>query len=138
MKKFKEIKECRLCKTTLKEAIKLLKMPVGDIFKDTKKEALKIEKYPIEFLICPKCHNIQLSLEPCLDDLYKDYIYLSSTSVDLKNYYEVLSGELLKELKKEHAFIIEFGSNEGLLLEFMRNALKSKVYRWGGARLGRY
>ncbi|EFU4396774.1 methyltransferase domain-containing protein [Campylobacter fetus] len=113
---------CRLCGEKMQEVVQLSPSPIGDIFKDTKKEAAKLTICEYNLLHCKQCNNVQISIDPT-SNIYKDYIYISSTSVDLQNHYKALSGKLVNELKKEHAFIVEFGSNEGLLLELINEEL---------------
>ena len=124
MKKiYKTIKHCRGCgNEKLSKIYYNRPSPIGEAF--LKKKNLKIitnKLYPLNLVICNKCKLCQLDIVVNPDILYKDYLYLTSTSFELLTHFKNTSKLLISKLKlKSTSKILEIGSNDGSLLNYFK------------------
>jgi hypothetical protein len=115
---------CRLCSSrNLSSVLKLTPTPPANSFVDHAKLGQQQQCYPLEVFRCSECGHLQLIdiIDP--RELFSHYVYVSSTSpvmvAYLKNQAEVMiqrSGLMPGDL------VVEFGSNDGTLLRFFKEA----------------
>jgi SAM-dependent methyltransferase len=79
-----------------------------------KKNIGKEKYYPLRIYFCPKCSLVQVLDVIPPNILFKDYRYLSS--VGLKAHFKSYADEMVKKFLKKGDFIVEIGSNDGVLL----------------------
>ena len=104
---------CRLCKSShVSEVINLGKQPLANKYPNKKADILKEKKYNLKVLFCKKCRSGQIKKIIDRNILFEDYYYLSSVNVDLKIHFNKLAKKL-----KEFKFVVDIGSNDGILLE---------------------
>ncbi len=111
---FKHRTTCRFCQSTdLVNFLDLGNMPhAGDFLK---KEQVGREKYyPLKVWFCKKCALVQILDIIPPSTLFKDYRYLSSVS--LKEHFANYAKEMKSKYLSKNAFIVEIGSNDGVLL----------------------
>jgi methylation protein EvaC len=80
----------------------------------------EIKQYPLSIMMCNSCKLIQTDtlIEPKV--LFKDYRYISS--VGMQNHFNLYADWLVsKELIKPTTNILEFGCNDGPLLDALRH-----------------
>mgnify|MGYP001177094797 CR=1 FL=1 len=124
MKKiYKTIKKCRGCgNKNLSKIYYNRPSPIGEAF--LKKKDLEIitnKLYPLNLVICNKCKLCQLDIVVNPDILYKDYLYLTSTSFELLTHFKNTSKLLISKLKlKNTSKVLEIGSNDGSLLNYFK------------------
>lgn len=110
------IKEtCRLCKSKqLNKVVRLEPTPLCDQYLSKKEDQAL---YPLNLYQCDACKFCQID---CIIDpelIYKDYIYVSKSSSDLKNHFESYVKNVIEYTHiKRNDFVIDIGSNDGLLL----------------------
>ncbi len=116
-------KNCRGCLSQdLDLFFSLRPSPIGDEFVSEDKRNIKQEKYPIDLYMCNQCNLFQLLDVINPDVLYGNYIYVTESSVGLKNHFEKYASYIMKSFKlKENSLIIDLGSNDGILLNFFKN-----------------
>ena len=103
--------ECRLCKAETIVFLDLGKQPLAN--KYPKKEEFENEEFfPLEVLFCPECKNVQLGKIISRARMFEDYYYLSSVNSRLVKHFEELAEEL-----KNSKFVVDIGSNDGILLK---------------------
>ena len=121
MKDLKNIKKCRICKSSdLKIVLELYKTPIGENF-NLKKKNNKF--FNLDLFQCSSCGLCQLKqvINPKL--LYEKYLYQSYTSVGLKNHFENYSKKVSKYLSiKKNDLVVDIGSNDGMLLKSFKNS----------------
>ena len=78
----------------------------------------KEKKYPMTFAFCYDCKGVQISEKIDEDEMFKNYFYFSSQIRTLKNHFSEHAKRLTKDFikKKDIASVLEFGSNDGILL----------------------
>src|SRR3989338_5134831 len=104
--------QCLLCfqKDPI-EFLNLGKQPLANKY-PKKEEFEKEDFFPLAVLFCPKCKNVQLGTLVSRERMFVDYYYLSSVNLGLVRHFE----ELAKKLS-EAKFVLDIGSNDGILLK---------------------
>lgn len=113
-------KKCRNCKTELIEFFSLGQMPPINSF--LKKEELAGErKYNLTVAFCTKCYLVQLIDIIAPEDLFRDYIYFSSTSKYFLEHCRKVAADLTKKLKLgKKSLVLEIASNDGAQLQYFK------------------
>lgn len=75
--------------------------------------------YPLKVCRCPRCGLAQLTAVVDPKILYGHYSYVTSASETMQKHFSILESDLSVMVKGRT--ILEIGSNDGLLLEFMKN-----------------
>jgi nucleoside-diphosphate-sugar epimerase/2-polyprenyl-3-methyl-5-hydroxy-6-metoxy-1,4-benzoquinol methylase len=119
---------CRCCDgVNLKRVLSLGFQPLANNLIKSKKE--RIETYPLELNYCIDCFNVQLSCSVSSDQMFKNYLYLSSTSKIFQNHFEQAANKYIlafKLLKKDN--ILDIGSNDGIGLVPFQNKSFINLY----------
>lgn len=74
---------------------------------------------PLKVMHCPRCTLAQLSVTVRPDILYRHYNYVTSSSETMKHHFERLADDLRLLMGGHTGTVIEVGSNDGLLLQFL-------------------
>lgn len=117
MSRIEKNDSCRACKNRdLVKFLSLGSMPLANSF--LKEEELDKEEnvYPLEVYFCTRCGLAQLVDIVPPEVMFKDYIYVSSTSDTLPKHFMDLAREAVKESSNDVSLVIDIGSNDGLLL----------------------
>lgn len=117
-----ELTVCRICKSEkLYPFLDLGHMPIPNGFID-KKDLNKIElTYPLRVCVCENCWLMQLQHVIPAEIMFKNYLYVPSTSKTMMKHFEQMAEESLKvaHARKEN-LVIDIGSNDGALLSFFK------------------
>lgn len=70
------------------------------------------QRHPMHVMFCGACRNVQLSTTISRDEMFVDYYYLSSVNLGLVRHFERLA-----ETLKASRFVVDIGSNDGILLK---------------------
>lgn len=73
---------------------------------------------PLQVLLCPRCALAQLSVVVDPRILYANYPYITSRSRQMADHFKAIQQDLLTE-DISGGRVVELGSNDGLLLEFL-------------------
>lgn len=111
---------CRNCKTEITEFFSLGQMPPINSF--LKKEDIKNEKkYNLSVGFCSKCFLVQLIDIIAPEDLFRDYIYFSSTSKYFLEHCKEVAINLTKKLNlNKESLVLEIASNDGAQLQYFK------------------
>jgi len=115
----KKKSSCRICKgNRLTKILSLGKTPLANAFL-TKEQIKKKEKYyPLELYFCHQCSLTQLGHIVSPDVLFKNYVYVSSTSSVFIKHFEDFATSAIKRFKlTKNSLVIDIGSNDGILLK---------------------
>lgn len=107
---------CKICNSKLfLKIIDLGSQPLANKYPSSKKEIDFEKKYNLSIYFCKNCLSFQIKkkINPSL--LFKDYYYLSSVNKALVNHFYKLSNKL-----KNSNFVVDIGSNDGILLKFLK------------------
>jgi hypothetical protein len=114
--------KCRLCLDPNIEFFwKIVESSHGDAFKDQRLEAISQEKVSLTLGICKSCGLLQILETFDIKSQYRDYLYKTSNTNALSNYYERLSRNLIYLYQfSKNDLIIDIGSNDGTFLKFFK------------------
>ncbi|MBI3051404.1 methyltransferase domain-containing protein [Candidatus Woesearchaeota archaeon] len=109
---------CRICgNSELKKILSLGSSPLANNL-SKKEEAGREEKYPLELLFCGKCKLVQLGhiMEP--DVLFRNYLYVTSTTKTFQQHFTQMAEDVCKRYGLgKGSLAVDIGSNDGLLLK---------------------
>lgn len=110
--------ECRICASETSLVLDLGAMPPANWLTNDPSDV--VHEFPLTLEQCVSCRNLQLS--HCVDAgvLYSRYNYATPQSKALSRHYEELLMALRKHGAGDESFVVEVGSNVGLLLEFFK------------------
>lgn len=109
--------ECRSCGNThLKKVVSLGKSPLANNLLDTPTE--QYDSFPLEVDYCPICHNSQLNYVVPPQQMFDNYLYVSSTSKSFRKHFEDAAIKYIDMFKLDStSTVIDIGSNDGVALK---------------------
>ena len=105
------------------------KMPIANGF--LKKEQFENEYFfELATAFCDRCYSVQLVTQPDPKLMFHDnYAFFSKTSKSMQVHFQKYADWVLNNyLRKDDPFVVELGSNDGILLE---NFSKKKIRHLG-------
>ena len=110
---------CRICKTSLPEPfLDFGNMPLANSFLAGAAEFASEATYPLAVAGCPACGLVQLNYVVPAEQLYRDYIYVSSTSDGVRAHADYLARTLIAQYGWTPSdLILEVASNDGTVLQ---------------------
>jgi len=115
---------CRICKIQdLTKFLILGPQPLANRFlKKTQLSELE-PFYPLDVYFCHKCNLVQLVDIVDKEELFRDYIYFSSGMPVLSEHFRLYAEDVIKKfLNSLDQFVVEIGSNDGILLKFFKDS----------------
>ena len=108
---------CRSCGNThFERCVSLGTSPLANNLVDSPDE--NITTYPLEMNYCTECHNCQLSVVVPPEEMFDNYLYVSSTSSKFVKHFEDAAEKYIEEFDlDENSFVIDIGSNDGVALK---------------------
>ena len=108
---------CRSCGNThFERCVSLGTSPLANNLVDSPDE--NVITYPLEMNYCTECHNCQLSVVVPPEEMFDNYLYVSSTSSKFVNHFEDAAEKYIEEFDlDENSFVIDIGSNDGVALK---------------------
>ena len=118
-------KKCRICNGNLTEFFDFGNMPIANGFL-TPDEFKDEYFYRMKVGYCPTCSMVQLIDQPERERMFHDhYAFFSSTSTFMARHFKQLSENVLTRFPIRDPFIVELGSNDGILLQnFAKKGIK--------------
>ena len=115
-----ERSDCRICHSgRLELVLQLAPTPIGDEFLVEKRYQ---PLHPIDLYQCQDCGLAQLLYEIPPEEIYKDYIYLTGSSVGLQEHFKRYAKEVSEVVGlKAGDLVVDIGSNDGTLLSEFRS-----------------
>ena len=110
--------DCRICGATdLADYLDLGAQPPSNSFIAPDDIAAE-QRFPLTVALCPACGNSQLRDVVSAEDIFDDYLYLSSTSGALVQHYGSLVADALALFEPSPgALVVDIGCNDGILLK---------------------
>jgi len=109
---------CRICgNTQIDTFLRLGPTPLANSF--LKPEQLRQPEpcYPLDVVFCDHCGLVQLDLVVAPEIMFRDYIYVSSTSQTMPQHFAAYAEEIVARfLESPQDLVLEMGSNDGCLL----------------------
>ena len=123
------MKKCLICEAEINPFISFGKMPIANGF-------LSSEKFSSEYFFemqlahCTKCNMVQLIETPEKEMMFNEnYAFFSGTSQVMKEHFKEFAKDVKDDyLVYENPFVVEIGSNDGIMLQHFKE--------WGIRHLG--
>ncbi len=116
--------QCRLCGSPeLERVLDLTPTPLANSFVSASDIAKPQTVYPLDVYRCGACGHLQLLdiIDP--KELFSHYVYVSSTSPVMVGYLRSQAHDIIERTGlKPGDLVVEFGSNDGTLLRFFKEA----------------
>jgi methylation protein EvaC len=114
---------CLICQTEIEPFISFGKMPIANGFLTTEQFA---DEYFFELKtsFCPRCGMVQLAEQPDREKMFHDnYAFFSSTSARMAAHFKEFADLVVRDyLKSSDPFVVEIGSNDGIMLQHFAKA----------------
>ena len=123
------MKKCLICSSESTEIIMDFgEMALAGGFLDESKISSEL-KYPLRLSYCKVCYTLQIADIVDKSTLFENYFYFSSTIGTLKDHFKELAKEITERFLKEteQSCVLEFGCNDGVLLNPLKENNISKV-----------
>ncbi len=120
-------KTCRMCNCTKFDlVINLGQHPLVNSLISKKNIKKKDPTFQIKVVQCRSCKLVQIKDVIDADEIYKkvDYLYFSSDMPKLDLYFKPYAKDLQKRFLKKNDFVVEIGSNDGIMLNFFKKNYK--------------
>ncbi len=113
-----------MCKgKNLKKVISLSPTPPANAFLTKKGVKKKETFFPLQVNFCLDCGQLQLTHVVSPEILFRNYVYVSSTSPVFINHFEEYAKDLIKRFKlNKQSLVIDIGSNDGILLKPLKKS----------------
>jgi len=112
------IKTCLVCSSPIEPFMSFGKMPIANGFLTADQFA---EEYFFELKVafCPKCTMVQLTEQVDREKMFHDeYAFFSSTSTRMAAHFKEFAALVMKNyLPDADPFVVEIGSNDGIMLQ---------------------
>ena len=117
------MKKCLICSSPITPFISFGQMPIANGF-------LNPEEFENEYFFdlsvgfCEKCKMVQLMEQPDREMMFnEEYAFFSSTSQKMAAHFKQFAESVMTEkLVRENPFIVELGSNDGIMLRNFKDA----------------
>ena len=118
---FKTLDKCRLCSGPFyQKMLKLKDTPPANELYVTREQARAADKFPLEVVMCAECKHVQLKHIVNPKRLFDDYVYKSGTSSFFKQHFDKLAEQVVSKFPIP-SYVLEIGSNDGILLRSFEN-----------------
>ena len=118
-------KTCRMCSSKKFNTVVNLGMhPMVNSLVKKKNLNKKDPTFPLHVKQCKSCKLVQLREVIDADEIYKkiDYLFFSSDMPNLDKYFKPFALDIKKRFLKKNEFVVEIGSNDGVMLQFFKNS----------------
>jgi methylation protein EvaC len=114
---------CLVCGTSIEPFMSFGKMPLANGFLTREQFAFEYF-FELRVAFCPACHMVQLAEHVDRERMFhEDYAFFSSTSVRMAEHFTRYAAEVRDEyLSDADPFVVEIGSNDGILLRHFAEA----------------
>ena len=117
--KVKKLLYCRACNNKkMHKILSLGKSPLANSFLKHNQLKNKEDFFPLDLILCKKCGLVQLAdiVDPNL--MFKNYLYVSSTSKSFIEHFKKFANDIYERFDlNNNDLVIDVGSNDGILLK---------------------
>lgn len=114
--------KCRICGSKdLKKILSLGNTPLANSFLSRDELKKEEKKFPLEIFFCSGCSLVQLGIVVGPELLFRNYVYVSSTSGTFRMHFAKMAEEISSSFNlDEKSLAVDVGSNDGILLKGFR------------------
>ena len=124
----KKNRECRVCcDGRLEKVLDLGFTPLANSFLPRSELGTEEPRYPLHVYFCKACAHVQLMDVVPAEHLFRDYIYVTSTSDMLRQHFANMADDIVERQDlRAGDLVIEIASNDGCLQkEFTKRGIRS-------------
>ncbi|MBI3324812.1 MAG: methyltransferase domain-containing protein [Candidatus Omnitrophica bacterium] len=116
--------DCRLCGSRrLERVISLGETPLANAFVGAEERVRPQPRFPLDVYLCRECAHAQLRDIVDPDLLFRDYVYVSSTSPVFVEHFRRYAESIIALIGlPSGSQVVEIGSNDGVLLDWFKQA----------------
>lgn len=113
---------CRLCAgTNLENVLPLTPTALCDAYVPSEDVNEVQRTYPLVLFLCRNCGYVHLPYVVDPEIIYRNYIYVTTSSLGLSEHFQSYSEEVLRRINpSKGALVVDIGSNDGTLLKFFQ------------------
>ncbi|MGE0171407.1 MAG: class I SAM-dependent methyltransferase [Oligoflexales bacterium] len=117
------MKECVICSAAIKPFMSFGKQPIANGFL-TENQFKNEYFFEMQVCFCDKCKMFQLLDQPEKEKMFNEnYAFFSGTSKHMGIHFQNFAGEIRERfLTEKDPFVVEIGSNDGIMLKNFANA----------------
>jgi len=117
------LKRCRSCNSEkLEKFLSLGETTLANTYLSEDQLNQKENKFPLETVICEDCKLVQLSYIVPPELMFKNYLYVTSTTKTFREHFTKMAEEVTKMFNLgKNSLVVDIGSNDGLLLKGFQN-----------------
>jgi SAM-dependent methyltransferase len=114
---------CRLCCSVwLTKVFTLTPTPPANAFVSINQLGDEQVTFPLELFFCENCKHLQLLDVVNPEELFRNYVYVSGTSVSFVKHFEDYANTCINDFGlSANDIVIDIGSNDGTLLKFFKD-----------------
>lgn len=119
---YSEITGCRACGAPdLAIVLSLGQTPLANRLLSAEELNLPEPTFPLDLAFCQRCALVQITVTVPPEELFREYLYLSSFSDTMLRHAEKIVSRLTAERKlSEESLVVEIASNDGYLLQYYK------------------
>jgi SAM-dependent methyltransferase len=107
---------CRICDSgRLETFLSLGETPLANSFVRPGSTQPEL-RVPLEVMRCLQCGLVQLTVVVDPEVMFRDYLYATSASAPMRGHFDELAREIVERFAPAGSFVVEIGSNDGVLL----------------------
>lgn len=116
--------DCRVCGgRDLAKFLELGPQPLANSFITIDEvKSGKEEKFPLDLYVCKTCWHVQLVDVISKETLFTHYLYFSTTTRTTPAHFAHLANEVVEKHTARGDFVVEIGSNDGVLMSAFENS----------------
>ena len=117
-----KLKECRVCgNKDLFIFLQLGPTPAPNGFLELSQLSKAEKFYPLDLCVCSQCGMVQLAHVVNPNVMFRNYVYIPSTSETMKEHFSKLAQDSERKVKDSSGkLVIDIGSNDGTLLKYFQ------------------
>lgn len=118
--KIKKLNKCLCCNSEdLITHLDLSAQPLANSYREKKE---KLDTYELKTNLCTNCFHLQLSIAVDPDLLFKNYLYVSGTSVTLHSYFKWFANYIFEQADYNSGLkILDIACNDGTQLDYLKD-----------------
>lgn len=114
----KKLEKCRVCEgKNLKRFLDLGEQPLANAFLKSKEAGAGEQNFPLKVCFCEDCNHVQLEDVVDAGLMFRDYVYVSSTSPVFIKHFEDYAKSVYDRFNLQDKLVVDIGSNDGVLLK---------------------
>lgn len=116
-----KVTNCCLCESAeLETIVEVGVSGLSNNLEDSNENSLNSQKYPLDLFICCECNHVQLGEEVDPKIMFSNYTYETGISQYFRKHFKEYAAEVNERKEVENPVIVDIGSNDCILLDFLK------------------